>query len=65
MKLNEGQRPFVDKIATETREYIQKIAEIYPPLNAKRWNWPSAKDADIGKVGLKLDVGPTTPREGL
>ena len=49
----------------ETREYIQKIAAIYPPLNAKRWNWPSAKDADIGKVGLKLNVGPNTPREGL
>lgn len=49
----------------ETREYIQKIAAIYPPLNAKRWNWPSAKDADIGKVGLRLNVGPTTPREGL
>jgi hypothetical protein len=49
----------------ETREYIQKIAAIYPALNAKRWNWPSAKDADIGKVGLKLDVAPNIPREGL
>jgi hypothetical protein len=49
----------------ETRAYIQKIAAIYPALNAKRWNWPSAQEADIGTVGLKLNVVPVLPPEGL
>ena len=52
----------------ETREYIAKIAEIYPPLNAKRWNWPSAKDDLLGKLGapgLRLDPGPLAAGERM